>query len=243
MRRFRDTKSRCFAKSHCFDFEVTPRRVNVPRMTIYIHSLSGLGFRCAVAALVLTTGSIAASAQGQGGPNVHSSPPVRSMLDTKDPAELLDRLFAQLNKAPDKETAQLAEQAIWNLWARSGSPSADALLQQATKAMSARSYRIATGILDTVIEIQPDFVEAWNKRATVYYLNRQYEQSLADIEKVLELEPRHFGALSGLGLIRKEMGDKTGALSAFRRALAIHPHLPSAQRAVEELEPEVEQKI
>ena len=130
---------------------------------------------------------------------------------------LLDRLFGQLHKADNKEAAQAIEKAIWQLWAQSGSPTADALLQQATRAMSENAHQVALRILDTIVEIKPDFAEAWNKRATVYYLERQFDKSLADIEVVLDLEPRHFGALSGLGMIRRELGDERAALKAFRR--------------------------
>ena len=157
--------------------------------------------------------------------------------------QLLDRLFGQLHKADNEKGAKVIEQAIWRLWSQSGSPSADALLQQATKAMSANSNTVALRILDTIVEIKPDFAEAWNKRATIYYLERQFEKSLADIDVVLDLEPRHFGALSGLGMIRRQMGDEKGALEAFRRALVIHPQQPRAKRAVKELETEFEQKI
>lgn len=157
--------------------------------------------------------------------------------------QLLDRLFGQLHKADNEKGAKVIEQAIWRLWSQSGSPSADALLQQATKAMSANSNTVALRILDTIVEIKPDFAEAWNKRATIYYLERQFEKSLADIDVVLDLEPRHFGALSGLGMIRRQMGDQKGALEAFRRALVIHPQQPRAKRAVKELETEFEQKI
>ena len=158
-------------------------------------------------------------------------------------AQVLDRLFGQLHKADNEQSGKAIEQAIWQLWAQSGSPTADVLLQQATRAMSANSHPAALRILDTIVEIKPDFAEAWNKRATVYYLERDFKRSLADIEMVLDLEPRHFGALSGLGMIRREQGDNKGALKAFRRALVIHPHQPSAKRAVKELETEFEQKI
>ena len=156
---------------------------------------------------------------------------------------LLDRLFAQLHKAEDVHAAKAVEKAIWGLWSRSDSPTAMALIQQASKAMAAQNYRVAVKLLDTAIEIRPEFAEAWNKRATVFYLEGNFEKSLADIERVLELEPRHFGALSGRGLILREMGDEAGALEAFRRALAIHPHLPAAARAVKQLESEFEQRI
>lgn len=156
---------------------------------------------------------------------------------------LLDRLFGQLRKAENESVAKVVEKAIWSLWSQSTSPTANALLGQASKAMAASNFRMAIRLLDTAIELKPDFAEAWNKRATAFYLDGNFESSESDIERVLELEPRHFGALSGLGLIRRELGDEAGALKAFRRALSIHPHLPAAVRAVKELESEFEQRI
>lgn len=175
-------------------------------------------------------------------PPVIAQPPAAGD-DANNPEMLLDRLFAQLHKAEDSRTAQVVEKAIWGLWSQSSSPTANALVQQATKAMAANNYAVAIKLLDTAIEVKPQFAEAWNKRATAFYLDRQFDKSLADIERVLELEPRHFGALSGLGLIRREMGQQEEALKAFRRALAIHPNLPAASRAVKELESEFEQRI
>ena len=163
--------------------------------------------------------------------------------DRRPPSEMLDGLLGQLHQAEDEASAKVIERAVWKAWMRSGSPTVDLLLQQAEKAMAERQHRIAISILTTAIELQPDFPEAWNRRATAYYLNRQFKLSLADAERVLELEPRHFAALAGLGVLHKELGDKRAALDAFRRALAIHPHLPMARRAVRELELEVEQDI
>lgn len=158
-------------------------------------------------------------------------------------AELLDGLFGRLRGATDEKSAEAIELAIWKLWGDSGSPTADALLQQAEKAMEAEQLATAISILDTAVELRPGFAEAWNKRATAHFLNRQFDRSIADIERVLALEPRHFGALAGLGAIRREMGDERGALDAFRRALAIHPRLNSARQAVKQLELQVEQDI
>ena len=182
-------------------------------------------------------------AQGEQGRDPAQMFPAPEQKRFEEAAQLLDRLFGQLNKADNEKAANAVEKAIWNLWAQSGSPTADALLQQATKAMNASAHPIALRILDTIIEIKPDFAEAWNKRATIYYLEREFDKSLADIDVVLDLEPRHFGALSGMGMIRRQLGDERGALEAFRRALAIHPHQKGAKRAVKELESELEQKI
>ena len=159
------------------------------------------------------------------------------------PPELIDGLLGQLHQAGDEAAAKVLEQAVWQAWMRSGSPTVDLLVQQAERAMEEDQHRIAISILSAAIELEPEFPEVWNRRATAYYLSRQYERSLADAERVLELEPRHFAALAGLGVLHKEMGNARAALQAFRRALAIHPHLSVAQRAVKELELEVEQDI
>jgi tetratricopeptide (TPR) repeat protein len=163
---------------------------------------------------------------------------------TGQPApEVIDGLLGQLHQAENEAAAKTIEQSVWRAWMRSGSPTVDLLVQQAERAMEEKQHRIAISILSAAIELEPEFPEVWNRRATAYYLSRQYERSLADAEKVLELEPRHFAALAGLGVLHKEMGNQRAALQAFRRALAIHPHLSVAQRAVKELELEVEQDI
>jgi tetratricopeptide (TPR) repeat protein len=94
-----------------------------------------------------------------------------------------------------------------------------------------------------LIDHAPKFAEAWNRRATINYITGKLDQSLSDIDKVLELEPRHFGALSGLGMIRKDRGDERGALEAFRDALAINPYMSNVRDAVRALEKDLEQKI
>lgn len=196
-------------------------------------TLKSAAVAAAIAAALLGPAASAQDADGQ--PRAETLAP--------DPAEMLDRLFGQLHATESEASAKTIEQAIWRLWARSGSPTCDALLGQAEKAMAARELGIAIRILDTAVEIRPQFAEALNRRATAYFLGRQFDRSLADIDRVLELEPRHFGALSGLGAIRREQGDKRAALNAFRRALAINPHLESAKGAVKQLEGELEQEI
>jgi len=137
----------------------------------------------------------------------------------------------------------LLSNAIWKIWSRSGSPTADLLLKQAERAMRAGDQRVAISILSTIIDQYPDFAEAWNKRATVYFVTFDYDRSIADIKEVLKREPRHFGALSGLGLIYRRQGKDKKALAAFRRALAIHPFLGDARLAVKNLSGDVEQDI
>ena len=157
-------------------------------------------------------------------------------------AELLKSLFERLTNADDERTAKILEQAVWQVWLRSGSETVDILMQQSIKAMNDQRPDVALGILDAIVELEPKYAEGWNKRATVLFTMRQFEASLRDIDKVLDLEPRHFGALSGRGLIKRAQKDDKGALEAYRRALDIHPFLTGARQAVKELREAVEGK-
>ena len=151
----------------------------------------------------------------------------------------LDQLFAQLAQK-DNPRWQQVQQDIWLAWARSGSPSMDLILVRAARSMEAGEHEVALRHLNDLVRLAPDFAEAWNKRATVYYLLNEYGHSVADIQRTLALEPRHFGALSGLGIILERLGDKEGAMRAFRKGLEIHPNLPGAAEGVERLSPEVD---
>ncbi len=195
--------------------------------------------------LVLVTGI--AVARGQGTRESDKIAPRTAPLTDADRArqrnEVLDRLFGRLRSAKTEEEGKVVEQLIWQMWMRSGGATADLLLEQAVKSMNAQRYDRALDILDVVVEHAPKFAEAWNKRATVNYIVGRLDRSLADIDVVLELEPRHFGALSGLGMIRRDQGDAKGALTAFRDALAINPNMANIREAVKSLEHEVEQGI
>jgi len=140
----------------------------------------------------------------------------------------LDALFAQLKAAPSYAAAQPVEAAIWEIWSESDDPAARILLAEGIGAMARRDYRMALEKFDQIVKIAPDFAEGWNKRATVNYLIGLYPASLSDIEKTLALEPRHFGALSGRGLVLIELNEEALALDSFEAALAIHPTLPGA---------------
>jgi tetratricopeptide (TPR) repeat protein len=106
---------------------------------------------------------------------------------------------------------------------------------RAKTAVDHKDYDLAIKLLNATIDIKPDFAEAWNRRATVYYTKKDFSRALADIHEVLAREPRHFGALSGLGIILQELGDDKHALEVFRRALAIHPHLERIPELVNKL--------
>jgi tetratricopeptide (TPR) repeat protein len=152
----------------------------------------------------------------------------------------LDFLFGALKAAPDQDSARLVEARIWALWLQTPSDTAALLMARAKAAMDAQQLDVALKLLDAVIKMRPDYAEAWNRRATVYYLKNDYRHSLADIEQVLVREPRHFGALAGLGMIMQDIGDEKRALDAFRAALAVNPHLEKVPELVKTLSEKVE---
>jgi tetratricopeptide (TPR) repeat protein len=152
----------------------------------------------------------------------------------------LDFLFGALKAAPDEASAKHVEARIWALWMQTSSDTAALLMSRAKAAMDAKNADVALKLLDAVIKLRPEYVEAWNRRATIYYLQNDYSRSLADIEQVLSREPRHFGALAGLGMIMQELGDDKRALDAFRKALAVNPHLERVPDLVKALTEKVE---
>jgi tetratricopeptide (TPR) repeat protein len=152
----------------------------------------------------------------------------------------LDFLFGALKAAPDEDSAKHVEARIWALWMQTPSDTAALLMMRAKAAMDAQQMDVALKLLDAVVKLRPDYVEGWNRRATLYYLQNDYAHSLADIEQVLVREPRHFGALAGLGMIMQDLGDEKRALDAFRKALAVNPHLDKVQELVKTLSEKVE---
>jgi tetratricopeptide (TPR) repeat protein len=152
----------------------------------------------------------------------------------------LDFLFGALKAAPDAASAKHVEARIWALWMQTPSDTAALLMLRAKNAMDAKQIDVALKLLDAVVRLRPDYVEAWNRRATVYYLKNDYAHSLEDIEQVLVREPRHFGALAGLGMIMQDIGDEKRALDAFRKALAVNPHLEKVPELVKTLTEKVE---
>jgi tetratricopeptide (TPR) repeat protein len=157
-----------------------------------------------------------------------------------DHARGLDFLFGALKAAPDEASAKHVEARIWALWMQTPSDTAALLMQRAKAAMDARQLDVALKLLDAVVQLRPDYVEGWNRRATLYYLRNDYAHSLQDIEQVLVREPRHFGALAGLGMIMQDIGDEKRALDAFRKALAVNPHLEKVPDLVKTLSEKVE---
>ncbi len=154
----------------------------------------------------------------------------------------LDFLFGALKVAPDADAAKAIEQRIWALWLVSNSDTANLMMTRVKTAVDGQDLDLAIRLLNAIIEIKPDYVEAWNRRATLYYMRKDYTRSMQDIRQVLAREPRHFGALTGLGLILQEVGDDKHALEVYRRALAVNPFLARIPDIVKTLTEKVEGK-
>ena len=202
-----------------------------------------LRFLAPIIASVLTLAAFADTARAEPGSWLEP-PKSQSQLLPKSPrrdrTQNIDFLFGALQAAPDDESAKAIEQRIWQLWVVSRSDTANLLMLRVRTAVEAKETDLAIKLLDGIVKIKPDYIEAWNRRATLYYLKKEYGRSLADIREVLKREPRHFGALSGLGLILQDLGDDKQALEVYRRALAVHPRLQRIPDLVKKLQEQVE---
>jgi len=157
-----------------------------------------------------------------------------------DRSRNLDFLFGALKAAPDDTIAKAIEERIWAQWVISRSDTANLLMTRVKTAIEAKDTDLAIKLLDSIVKIKPDYIEAWNRRATLHYMKKDYGRSIADIREVLKREPRHFGALSGLGLILQDIGDDKQALEVYRRALAVYPRLQRIPDMVKTLQEKVE---
>lgn len=153
-------------------------------------------------------------------------------------AERLDSLFAELQSA-DPQGAARAEREIWRLWSQSGSAAMDLLLERGRKAMEQGDIETAIQHFSALIDHAPAFPEGWNARATAYFHAGRFGQSVADIQHVLALNPRHFGAMAGFGAILEQLDRKPQALEVYRAVLAIHPQMQSVRDAVTRLDSEL----
>lgn len=147
----------------------------------------------------------------------------------------VDTLLQELAQ-PDQQRWMRIERQILHIWGESGSPTIDYLFQRGEAELQQGQAEAAIEHFSAVIDYAPDFAEAWNGRATAYYLANRMGQSMADIEQTLRLNPHHFGALAGLGMILESLDRPDEALAAYRASLAIHPHQQSVIDAVARLE-------
>ena len=150
-----------------------------------------------------------------------------------DPNREVDPSFWAFNIITKKGEA--LQGAIWKAWTVTPDKEASRMMAIGIIAMGQDRLDDALSTFDALVEAAPDFAEAWNKRATVHYLMGNLDASVADIEKTLALEPRHFGALSGLGLIYQEVEKWDAALRAFEAALKVNPHMPTVRANIEAL--------
>jgi tetratricopeptide (TPR) repeat protein len=191
----------------------------------------------AAALAIACTGWISTPAGAEPGSWIE--PPAK-VPKRKPFSEDLEFLFGALKVAPDENSAKAIEQRIWAQWMVSPSDTANLLMVRVRTAIEAKDTDLAIRLLDGIVRIRPDYVEGWNRRATLYYMKKDYGRSLADIREVLRREPRHFGALAGLGLILQDIGDDKRALDAYRRALDVYPRLQRIPDVVKKLQEEVE---
>lgn len=157
-----------------------------------------------------------------------------------DRAGQLDGLFAALKRAPNAQIAKAIGTRIDAVLLDSESDTLNILMIRARTTMEAKEFDTSLELLDAIIEINPRYTEAWAQRATVYFVKKDLYRSLADLRVVLAQEPRHYGALAGLGVVLQDIGEEKRALDAFRRALDINPHLENVPELVRRLKVKVE---
>ncbi len=198
-------------------------------------------FRAGLVGLALTAlAAPPAMAAGGDRPEVSTSAQVKPSDPQKGRRKVLDDLFERLGKAGDEAEANGVKGAIERVWMHSGSDTADLLMSRAMQALQRKDYALTQELLGSIVEIEPQWAEAWNKRATARYLADDYMGAMEDVAHVLALEPRHFAALSGLGFMLQRSGFDKRALEAFRKALEINPRQGEIRSLVDKLTIEVE---
>lgn len=197
-------------------------------------------------AATLSLGSVQAQESGPRRPGAvpnldrEENPALPAPAPSRSPAATLDRLFERLAAAKTAEEAKGIARLIQRRWARSGSDTADLLMSRAQEAMQAKELDLAIELLDRIISIEPNWAEAWNQRANALFLAGDPIRSMYDIGEALKREPRHYGAMMGLGTILRQQGDDKRAMVAFRKALEIYPQFEAIKDAVEALKMEVD---
>jgi len=203
--------------------------------------------RIMTAALVLSLAAGAALAQtaepqrpGAVAPSDKMENPSAPSGAQRGPAATLERLFQRLHEAKTQEEAEGIARLIQRRWARSGSDTADLLMARAQQAMKDKQVELGIELLDRIISLQPDWAEAWNQRANALFLAGDSIRSMLDIGEALKREPRHYGAMMGLGVILRQQGDDKAAMVVFRKALEIYPQFDAVKKAVDSLATEVD---
>lgn len=172
-----------------------------------------------------------------------ANPGLRTAPLPKTPAErekALADLYALLATSESEQSAKTVAEGIERIWQNSGSSTIDLLMGRAMKAISEKNFALGIKLLDAVVELAPDYAEAWNRRAYAHFANSDVERALGDLRRTLALDGNHFKALEGLSQILREIGEKKAALKAMRKLIEVHPFWPGAQQAIDDLEREVE---
>lgn len=157
-----------------------------------------------------------------------------------DRSKAVDELLGRLAKADDAQAAKRIASAVQTLWMRSGSDTVDLLTARAFEAQRAKKIEMAIKLMDEAVGLRPDFTEGWNRRATLHFMAKDFDEAMADIHEVLIREPRHYGAWVGLGRILADAGHEAKALGAYRKALEIYPAIEGLKKQVDDLTLKVE---
>lgn len=197
-----------------------------PRMRIF----------SAICAAALTAATLSPAFSAEAGAAAQKAAAAGSAAATGD---RLDTLFGQLKRERNEKAAERIASRISEEWNHSGSASIDLMMTWSQTAMEGKKFDVALDFLDQVVTMEPTYAEGWNRRATVHFMMQNYSKSMADISHTLQLEPRHFGALSGMGQIMKNTGRNELALQAWQRVLDIYPMMRSAQDEVATLSEEL----
>ncbi len=194
----------------------------------------------ALLSTLLFAGAVAAQAPEEGGGATTNETPVeRIPMNTPVKPKTVDDLLAELKRERNPQAARQIANAAMATWSESSSPTINLLMQWSAKAAAEKRNAAALDFIDQAIILKPDFVGAWNQRATLHFTMGNYQKSVSDIEKVLDLEPRHFGAIAGLAGILTERGSKDAALKAWERYLEVFPADREAQEIVAKLSEEL----
>lgn len=181
--------------------------------------------------LLVLAGAGPAAAIEQGGEGGTAAPALPDRIDD---------LFEDLQNAPEGFDARVTEKTILNVFAQSGSATADLLMDRAASAILDGDLDMGLALLNRITELQPDFAEGYHRRSQIYFQQEDYTNAMVDLQQVLRLEPRHFVAIRSLGFVLLETGDEEGALTAFRMALELNPHMEDVKQAIMKLTPGVE---
>lgn len=179
--------------------------------------------------VLLLAPSASTLAQVTGGDEANST------LATDSQQERLDYLFSELRRSGNEAVARRISQRIRSEWAKSGSATIDLLMQRSNKAIDEKKYDAALDYLDEVVTLLPAYAEGWNLRATAHFSREDLTRAMADIERTLQLEPRHFGALAGMAAILRDTGHEAAAAGVYERLLELYPMMRSAQKELGKL--------